>query len=271
MSDDPLGPSAPIVSVRRGRNSLPDEDRALLEARRQRQHGQDQGEGGEGGEGEGHGPGHGHDYFHDDISVLGIPKEEMTEHVRHAIGLLLDEINDLRAELVRAKGHEAYLEEQAEKDRLLHVMRRRAFLARLNLVVRRVEDERVLFCFLYVVITNAQSVRTQFGHGAAESLQVQTSDVMRDVLEAGDIVGSLENFDFGIILPATQPLDADQKGRDLINALSAHACPWQGQALSINAEFGMTEVAPGDTPEDIIDRARRALDAHRAAMSDGSA
>ena len=266
MVEDPLGPYAPIVSVRRGRNSLPDEDRAMLEERRKRQqnHDDDQGQGEGGG---GHGEGHGHDCFHDDVSVLGIPEEQMTEPVRHAIGLLLDEINDLRAELVRAKGHEAYLEQQAEKDRVLHVMRRRAFLARLNLVVRRVEDEKVLFCFLYVVITNAQSVRQDFGHGAAEGLQIQTSDLMHDVLETGDVVGSLENFDFGIILPATTPIDADQKGRDLINALSARSFVWQGQTLGIQAEFGVAEIAPGDSAEDIIDRARRALDAHRAAMS----
>lgn len=265
MVDDPLGPSAPIVSVRPGRNRLAEEDRAMLEARRKqhKSHGDEQGEE-EGGSG--HGEGHGHEYFHDDVSVLGIPEEQMTDPVRHAIGLLLDEINDLRAELVRAKGHEAYLEQQAEKDRVLHVMRRRAFLARLNLVVRRVEDEKVLFCFLYVVITNAQSVRNDFGHGAAEGLQIQTADVMHGVLEAGDVVGSLENFDFGIVLPATTLIDADQKGRDLIKALSARSFVWQGQTLGIQAEFGVAEIAPGDSVEDIIDRARRALDAHRAAI-----
>lgn len=239
----------------------------MLEARRKRQqkHGEEQG-GGEGSGGHG-GHGEGHDYFNDDVSVLGIPEEQMTEPVRHAIGLLLDEINDLRAELVRAKGHEAYLEQQAEKDRVLHVMRRRAFLARLGLVVRRVEDEKVLFCFLYVVITNAHNVRQEFGHGAAESLQIQTSDVMHDVLEAGDVVGSLENFDFGIVLPATTPIDADQKGRDLINALLARSFVWQGQTLGIQAQFGVAEIAPGDSAEEIIDRARRAMEEHRAAIS----
>jgi len=266
MSDDLLGSPAPIVSVRRGRNQLSDEDRALLEARRKRQQHQSHG-GTSGGGRDKDGPAPGHNFFHDDVSVLGIPEGEMTDSVRHAIGVLLDEINDLRAALAQAKGQTAFLEDQAEKDRLLHVMRRRAFLARLGLAVRRVEDEKVLFCFVYIAITNAQTVRQEFGHGAVESLQVQTAEVLRAGLQVGDLIGSLENFDFGIILPATQPLDADQKGRDLMVDLSNRKFVWQGQALGISAEFGIAEITPGDTGEDIIDRARRALEARRPPVS----
>ena len=143
MAEDNVGPAAPIVSVRPGRNRLAEEDRELQAAKRERKK---KHKGGSGNDNDGHGGhagGHGHDVIDDDVSVLGIPKDEMTDNVRQAISTLLDEINHLRGELARAKGHEAYLEEQAEKDRMLHVMRRRAFMARLALAARRVEEEGV--------------------------------------------------------------------------------------------------------------------------------
>lgn len=254
MAEDKVGPSAPIVSVRPGRNRLPDEDRAMLEERRKRHAKDGEGEDAVGGHG---GSGQGHEFFDDDISVMGIPKEEMTGAVRHAIGLLLDEINDLRAELARAKSHEAYLEEQAEKDRLLHVMRRRAFLARLGLASRRVADEHVQFSFIYIAVANAQHVRTDYGHGAVESLLVHVSEAVRDALEPGDIVGSLENFDFGVILPATTPAQAVEKAENLCVQLAGRPLAWHGQTLVVEPQFGIGEIAPGDQGDDVIKRARR--------------
>ena len=253
MSDDAAGPAAPIVSIRPGRNRLADEDRVLQEARRKRQKGQGK-DGGESGDLGGHGTGHAD--IHDDVSVLGIPKEEMTDSVRKAIGLLLDEINHLRAELIHAHGHEAYLEEQAEKDRLLHVMRRRAFLARVNLGVRRVSEEQVQFSFIYIAIANAASVRSQFGHGAAENLMVQAAAVMREGIEPGEVVGSLEQCDFGVLLPGTPRAEADAKAARLASSLSGRTFMWQGSELGIQVDFGVAEIVAQDSGDEVIDRAK---------------
>jgi len=258
MVDEALGSTVPVGSVRPGRNRLADEDRAMLEERRRRHGGGEAHQEGQGKDSSGDAHSH-HEAFQDDISVFGIPNEEMTPAVRKAITLLLEQINDLRAELISAHGHEAYLEEQAEKDRLLHVMRRRAFLARLSLAARRVEEEHVQFCVLYIAIENAVAVQKESGHGALESMMVHSADVLRDRLLAGDVVGSLEHFDFGIIMPGTAPVEAARKGHDLVGDMAAKSFIWQGQAISIQARFGLTEIAPGDSCDEIIERAKRIM------------
>ncbi|MBL4692154.1 MAG: hypothetical protein JKY92_02365, partial [Magnetovibrio sp.] len=79
MVDEKLGLSAPVLSVRPGRNRLADEDRAILEERRRR-HKSDEDR--SGGEPTGQGPGPSNsETFDDDILVLGIPKGDMTEPV----------------------------------------------------------------------------------------------------------------------------------------------------------------------------------------------
>lgn len=259
MADDPVGPFSKIVSVRPGRNRLPDEDRSLAESRRRlNKRRQDDEQGGSGGSG--HAPGSGHEDIHDNVSVLGIPKEEMTDNVRHAIDTLLDEINHLRAELVRAHGHEKYLEQQAEKDRQLHVMRRRAFLARVNLGVQRVAEEGVQFSFIYVVIANAAAVRADLGHGAEETLMAQAAEVLRECAQPGDVVGSLEQFDFGLLLPGVSPAEAEVKAQGVLGMLGGRSFMWQGQSIAIKAAFGVTELAPGETADEVLARAKRDLE-----------
>ncbi|MCW8915245.1 MAG: GGDEF domain-containing protein [Magnetovibrio sp.] len=260
MADENVGPSAPIVSVRPGRNRLTEEDRMLQAAKRERKqkHG---GQGGYGSDGSASDGGLGHGQIDDDVSILGIPKEEMTENVRSAIQMLLDEINTLRNELLRAKNHEAYLEEQAEKDRLLHVMRRRAFMARMGLAVRRVDEENVPFAFLYIQISNAADIRAAYGHGAVESLMIQASDALREGAEAGDVLGSLENFDFGVILPGDTLEAAENKVARLSAIMSGRTFSWQGQNLEIQARFGDTQITKGDSADQAIQRAKDNLQA----------
>ena len=257
MANENVGPSAPIVSVRPGRNRLTEEDRMLQAAKRERkqkhkygEHTEDEPESGlQGGTS-------GHAGFDDDVSILGIPKEEMTPNVRAAIQTLLDEINTLRGELSRAKSHEAYLEEQAEKDRVLHVMRRRAFVARMGLAVRRVEEEDVPFSFLYIQIANAPDIRAAFGHGAEESLMQQAAEALREGSETGDVLGSLENHDFGVILPGDTLENAENKAQALVASMSGRSFSWQGDMLHVQARFGDTMIATADSAEEIIQRAK---------------
>jgi len=263
MSEDNVGPSAPIVSVRPGRNRLAEEDRALQAAKRERKSKHGGGGGQEAGDEDTH-SGAGHASIDDDVSVLGIPKEEMTENVRSAIQTLLDEINHLRGELVRTKGHEAYLEAQAEKDRVLQVMRRRAFMARLGLAVRRTEEESVQFAFVYIQITNASAVRADHGHGAVESLMVHAADALREGAEPGDVVGSLENFDFGFILPGTSLGEGEAKAMRMMAILTGRSFAWQGQPLGIHATFGNTLISPGDTGDEVIVRAKENMKTRRS-------
>ncbi len=257
MTDDDLGPSAPIVSVRSGRNQLSEEHQAVLEERRRRAR--------EAAIRRKGAPDHEMIQSltepHDDISILGIPKAEMTPNVRHAIERLLDEINRLRAEVMRVHKREAYLQEQAEKDRLLHVLRRRTFLARLNMAARKVGEEQVQFSFIYLKIVNAETVRTRYGQDASENLMMQAAEVLRESASRGDVLGSLEQHDFGVLLPGTPRARARENGRLLVAALRGRSFVWQGRVLGLEVQCGTAEVAPRDTPEDVIARAMRACDA----------
>lgn len=250
MVDEPMGPASPIVGVRPGHNRMPDEDRAMLEKRRKRQ----QGEGGDPDE-QPHG-GSGHEDIHDEVSVLGIPKQEMTANVRAAIDKLLDEINRLRDDLVHARGHEAYLEEQAKKDQTLHVMARRTFWARVNLSVRHVAEEKVQYAMIYIVVANAGAVQNEFGSSATQSLMQQAAEVLREGVDPGDVVGSLEKSDFGVLLPGTPRAEAEAKAQRLVAAMHGRTFMWKGREIGIQGGVGVAEVTAQDSADEVIARAK---------------
>lgn len=259
MTDDELGPSAPIVSVRSGRNQLAEEPHAVLEERRRRaKDAEAHRKGMKFGDHKNRDAAPHLEEPHDDILILGIPRAEMTPNVRHAIEQLLDEISQLHAEVLRIQGREAYLEKQAQNDCLLHVIRRQTFLARLNLAARKVEQEQVQFSFVYIKIMNVEEVRTRLGHDASENLMVQAAETLRESASRGDVLGSLEQHDFGVLLPGTPFLRAQEKGGLLAKSLRGRSFVWRAQVLELEVAFGVAEVAPQDKGEDVIERAVRA-------------
>jgi len=133
-------------------------------------------------------------------------------------------------------------------------------LSRLNLAARRVADEQVQFSFIYLVIANAGAVRTNFGHGAAENLMMQAAEVMREAVEPGDVVGSLEQFDFGVLLTGIPMAQAEDKARSLVQSLKGRSFMWQGQDVRIDADFGLAQVASIDSGDEVIARAKRDRD-----------
>ena len=143
-------------------------------------------------------------------------------------------------------------------------MRRRAFLARIQMASRRVAEEQVQFSFIYIAITNATAMRTEFGHGAAESLMIQAAAVLREGVEPGDVIGSLEQFDFGVLLPGTPRGDAEAKAQHLMDALGGRSFMWQGQEIGIEGAFGVAEVAPQDSDDAVISRAKANRDERAA-------
>ncbi len=258
MADDPIGASIPTMALRPSRDRPSSRDERVYDPLTRKKPGKHSRHGG------------GHGAFEDDISVLGIPNEEMTESVRTAIDLLLGEINKLRDELSSAQGHEAFLASRVEHDPNLEVLNRQTFLARIGTSVRHAIDEKAQFSFAYIPITNVTDIGKAHGRDAFDAVMGQAAAVIRETVEAGDVVGSLENHDFGIIMPGTPLGDAITKAQNVARSLSGRQIAWQGRTLEIAAAFGVAEILPEDTHDDILARAQRALGGKAGGTSAGA-
>ena len=256
MADDPIGSYSPVAAI------LPERDRTMPRqekvydpsTKKKNKEGGDDSHA-DGGQNNANSHKDPHKNISDEISILDIPTEEMTKNVRDAINILLEEINFLKGELAKTRNHEAYLAEQMETDRLLHVLRRRALTAKIIFAARRVSEENIPYSFIYIIIKNSSSVGSKYGRNAYEELIVQAASALREGIEPGDIVGTLENHDFGIILPGNNITDAEMKAESLMLSLAGRSMIWQGNTINLQAGYGIGEINAGDSIESVLARA----------------
>ena len=201
-----------------------------------------------------HEPGEGHGDFADDSRLLGIPPEELTDTVRQALGTLIDEINALRHQLEQAHSHESFLENQMQEDQALGILNARGLTARLSQTTAMVARGEMHAAFVHIHLRNLEAIRIQYGHGAALEVMSQTTQVMRSVLEPGDVPGTLGDADVGLILAATDIQGAVDKARAICQRLDVHGLQWHGEQLSVETVWGVAEVTSG-TPESVFEAA----------------
>jgi diguanylate cyclase (GGDEF)-like protein len=80
------------------------------------------------------------------------------------------------------------------------------------------------------------------------------------------MLGRLGGDEFGVILSHT---DADQaliKGRQLAQAISATAVDYDDMKLSITASYGITTFKKGESAQDAMDAADRAMYQHKKSL-----
>jgi len=260
MADDPIGSYSPVSAV------LPERDRRMPRQEKvydpstKKKHQEGGGDGHTGyDQGDTSPHANPHENINDEVSILNIPKDEMTKSVRDAINILLEEINFLKGELAKIRGHEAYLKEQMETDRLLQVLRRRALTGKIILAARRVAEESIPYSFIYITIKNAPAVGMEHGRSAYEEIMAQAAGALREGVEPGDMVGTLENHDFGIVLPGNNAADAEMKAQSLMLALAGRSMVWRGNTITIDADYGIGEIKAGDSIESVLERAVRNL------------
>ena len=197
---------------------------------------------------------HGHNdhEVHDEISIMGIPPQEMTPAVREAINLLLEEIHHLRENLSRSRGHEAFLERHADEHPFLPVINHRALVARLGQVLTRARDTDIKSSFIYLHVRNTEHARSRFGHDAEEALLQRVAETLRDVFGTDGIIGSMDNADFGVILPVTDEEEARGKMNEATEALRSAFVMWEGVSLSPDVLAGFHTFSASDSPEHIL-------------------
>ena len=201
----------------------------------------------------------------DAVSVMGIPPHEMTLNVEKAIHLLLDEVSSLRRQLAESRGHEIYLERHVDEHPNLPVLSRRGFSQRLNQILTRAASAEVDSCFLYFHVFNAETVRTHMGSGAEDALLKLVADVLNREFEGEAVIGSLNNADFGVILPAAGREEGDEKSRRVVDLFTREFTLWEGEAITAKVLHGISvfngmanaESILAEADRDLIERGKR--------------
>jgi len=132
-------------------------------------------------------------------------------------------------------------------DPLTGVCNRRGFMERLESRLRRLSPQRGGFCLVVVDFDDFKRLNDAHGHAAGDAALIATVESWRDEVRAGDVVGRIGGDEFVLLLFG---VDAAE-GRAVVTRLqqkSASAWSW-----------GIAEAVPGDSADELLARADRAL------------
>ncbi len=205
----------------------------------------------------------------DTASVMGIPEVELTPKVREAIMKLMQEVENLRRELDRTHERLNHMERLADQDPLAPIANRRAFVRELNRVISFTERYNTNSSLVYFDINGFKKINDNYGHVAGDKALMHVAEVLLESVRESDIVGRLGGDEFGVILAQADEQLAADKAQLLASAIEHRPLDWEGTQLKIGVAYGITTFSGGESVNDALAAADRAMYEQKAAMKAG--
>ncbi|MDP6708173.1 MAG: GGDEF domain-containing protein [Alphaproteobacteria bacterium] len=202
----------------------------------------------------------------DSASVMGVPEAELTPKVREAIMKLMQEVENLRRELDRTHERLNHMERLADQDPLAPIANRRAFVRELNRVISFTERYNTNSSLVYFDINGFKKINDNHGHAAGDKALMHVAEVLLESVRESDIVGRLGGDEFGVILAQADEQLAADKAQLLANEIERRPLEWEGKHLEIGVAYGVTTFSGGESVNDALAAADRAMYERKAAM-----
>jgi diguanylate cyclase (GGDEF)-like protein len=198
-------------------------------------------------------------------SVLGIPEEEFTPRVRDAIMGLMSEVDSLRQQLQQTRTRLGEMEQVADRDQLLPVLNRRAFVRELTRHIAYTVRYGTPASLLYFDLDGFKLINDSHGHAAGDAVLEHFAQALTANVRDSDIVGRLGGDEFGVILSHANHGQAQTKATALADSLRQTPASWQAHKIPVAFSYGAFELTAGDSADLAIARADEAMYAHKRA------
>ncbi|HEX3430326.1 MAG TPA: GGDEF domain-containing protein [Rhizomicrobium sp.] len=196
---------------------------------------------------------------YDNPMLLGIPQNEFTASVRRAIWVLLGEARNLRSDLERTRALLKVVEQTIDRDHLLPVLNRRAFVRELDRQIASAARYATAASLVYLDIDELKRTNDSHGHACGDAILAHFSSILLSVLRSSDIVGRLGGDEFAILLLRATEKQAESTCIRIREAMAGKPLAWCGAAISIRFTFGVVELASGMDAEAAIAAADAAM------------
>ncbi|HEY2069115.1 MAG TPA: GGDEF domain-containing protein [Rhizomicrobium sp.] len=198
-------------------------------------------------------------------SIFGIPDAEFTPSVQGAVMKLMGEAETLRSELQQTRLRLEQVEQAADRDQLLPILNRRAFVRELSRHIAFATRYSTPSSLIYFDLDSFKSINDTYGHAAGDAALTHFADTLLAHVRESDVVGRLGGDEFGIILTHTDRQQAHSKATSLAKTLKASPALWRGRSIQVGFSYGAFELEAGENADNAMQRADEAMYAHKRA------
>jgi diguanylate cyclase (GGDEF)-like protein len=196
----------------------------------------------------------------DSLHILGVPEVELTARVREALIGLLSKVEELRAELSESKMRLGALEALADRDPLLDVLNRRAFMRELERalsLIHRYQDMSASLIFMD--LNDLKKINDSMGHSAGDAALMHVARSLEAKIRPADCVGRLGGDEFGVLLIKADRAAAARKAEELAAFVSEEPVKWKDRAFLACVSWGVVEIQRGASALEAIESADHAM------------
>lgn len=172
---------------------------------------------------------------------------------------LRNEIRRLEAEVAGLESRVEQLDRLACMDVLVPAANRRGLMKALEMVLARHERHGIPSAILFVDVDGLKSINDRHGHAAGDAALVHLTGLMSQNVRKTDLVARIGGDEFAILLDNSPDDIAAQTAGRLATQVAASELLYRGVALDLSIAIGLAMIERGDTPEDVLDRADRAM------------
>ena len=196
-------------------------------------------------------------------TALGIPEQELTPRVKKALALLLCEVERLRSEVALAKARLNDATINADRDVLLPILNRRAFVREVTRFIAFAERYGTSASLVYIDLDGFKDVNDIHGHIAGDAVLKHFAEVVSSQIRDSDVFARVGGDEFAVILAHATLDQAVGKGKTFARALRERPAIWSGQPVALKFSFGAYRLQPGETADAAIARADEAMYARK--------
>lgn len=171
----------------------------------------------------------------------------------------LAEIGRLREKIAQLEQRVRLLDDLAHQDSLVGLPNRRGFMRELKNLIARVGRYGESAAMLFVDIDGLKRINDSFGHRAGDEALIHVAALLGSGVRESDWVARLGGDEFGILLVHASEEIARETAERLTAQIEDSEKLVDGQRLPLGIAIGVAMIAGDETPEDVIDRADRAM------------
>jgi diguanylate cyclase (GGDEF)-like protein len=194
------------------------------------------------------------------------PQEE-----RSVARRLAADVARLERELVAVRARVAELVSRADIDPLTEVLNRRGFERELRRSLAYVKRYGASAALVYFDLDGFKSINDRHGHAAGDTVLKAVAAALVRHVRASDLVARLGGDEFAVLLWHLSEADAERKARSLAAAIERTTAIHAARALSVGVSVGTALLLPRDEAANVLERADRAMYAHKARRKGGQA
>src|SRR5215510_8525729 len=181
-----------------------------------------------------------------------------------AVGVeVVAEVARLEQELASARAQVAALAAFAQIDPLTDILNRRGLERELKRSLAHVKRYGVSAALVYLDLDGFKRVNDRYGHAAGDAVLKAVALVLDRHSRESDVVARVGGDEFVLLLWNCSEADAQAKAQMIEAAIARMTPTHAGAVLQVGASCGAAMLLPLDRPQDLLDRADRAMYARK--------